>query len=258
MGRVCIFCSSKKNLNKEDLWPVWLVGLITQDRPCSVERVLGSNGDPFIYGGRWIKGRCVCEECNHGWMSDLETNVKPIISPLICDVPSSLEYVQQLAIATWTLKTAMAFECIKGAANPAKTGKDVFYCSAQRTHLWKWRTPPSDTFVWIGRYEPEFSLWVQNDRVSDSQPRGLLDEGSVTTFGVGRLLIQAITVRRSEQDIQYAIRTDKSTWDEALIPIWPHGRSFIRWPPQRSVSGYDNLMSLARRFGRNPTDTERD
>jgi hypothetical protein len=214
VARICIFCCAASDLNKEDLWPKWLVKLVTQDRPSSIERSVGANGVPVTYEGRWIKGRCVCERCNHGWMRDLENSTKPILAPLICDVPSSVGYVQRLAIATWTLKTAMAFECITGAANPNHTSDDGFYSHAQRKHMLDWRTPPPDTSVWIGRYEPEFSLWIQNDRVSNPQPVGVLDAGSVTTFAASRLVIQAVTVRRSEgtEANSRPIRNDKSAW----------------------------------------------
>src|SRR5205814_5757123 len=117
--------------------------------------------------------------------------------PLIFDLSSVLDFVQQSGIAIWTLKTAMAFECIKGAARVPATSNEVFYSPTDRQHLMQWSTPPPETFVWAGRYEPEFSLWIQSDHVSNAQPRGLLDEGSATTFAIGRFLIQCLTVLRA-------------------------------------------------------------
>jgi hypothetical protein len=254
MARACIFCCSNKHLSREDLWPKWLVKFIAQDRPSEIERLSGTQALPFTYRGKWLKARIVCEQCNHGWMSNLENNCKPVLVPLISDTPSSLDYIRQSGIATWTLKTAMAFECVGGAAAIGHDPDAVFYSAEDRRHLLRWNTPPPDTFVWIGRYEPECSIWIQNDRVSNPQPKGVLDEGTVTTLAAGRLILQAITVRRSpfiNTDPQSRrIRLGKSSWDSALIPIWPFCNSVVRWPPSLSVVGYDQLEGLARRFGR--------
>jgi hypothetical protein len=135
MARACIFCGSRENLNRDDLWPKWLVETVTQDRPSEIERIFGSDSTAHVYGGKWGKGRGVCEQCNGGWMSNLESKIKPILEPLIFDSSSVLDYVQQSAIAIWTLKTAMAFECIKGAASTPATANEVFYSAADRQHL---------------------------------------------------------------------------------------------------------------------------
>ena len=135
MARACIFCGSRENLNREDLWPKWLVETVTQDRPSEIERIFGSDSTAHFYGGKWVKGRGVCEQCNGGWMSNLESKIKLILEPMIFDSSSVLDYVQQSAIAIWTLKTAMAFECIKGAASTPATANEVFYSAADRQHL---------------------------------------------------------------------------------------------------------------------------
>ena len=220
MARACIFCGSESDLNREDLWPKWLVKVVVQDRPSEIERTIGSEDSPHVYRGKWLKGRGVCAPCNSGWMSNLEVSVKPILEPAIFDSPSSLDYVQQLGIAIWTLKTAMTFECLKGAANVDAMPGEVFYSAADRQHLTQWSTPPPDSFVWLGRYEPEFSLWAQNDRLSNAQPQGFFDEASATTFAMGRCVIQTLTVPRiprTSNDLQTRpIRHGESMWNDAL------------------------------------------
>jgi hypothetical protein len=261
MARACIFCGSRENLNREDLWPKWLVEAVVQDRPSEIERIFGPDSTAHVYGGKWVKGRCVCEQCNGGWMSDLESKLKPILAPLIFDSSSVLDYVQQSGIAIWTLKTAMAFECIKGAASTSATANEVFYSAADRQHLMQWSTPPPDTFVWVGRYEPAFSLWIQNDHVSNARPRGLLDEGSATTFVMGRFLIQCLTVRRTPEvanELQTRrIRHEKSSWSDALMQIWLAHDNFAQWPPTQTVTGLDDLDQIARRFGRRRSAEQR-
>jgi hypothetical protein len=57
--------------------------------------------------GAFVAGS-VCSDCNHGWMSTLENEVKPVLIRLL-DHPIHLETLQDLerfTLARWTLKTA--------------------------------------------------------------------------------------------------------------------------------------------------------
>jgi hypothetical protein len=56
---------------------------VTQDRPSEIERIFVSDSTAHVYGGKWVKGRGVCEQCNGGWMSNLESKIKPILEPMI-------------------------------------------------------------------------------------------------------------------------------------------------------------------------------
>src|SRR5207253_2565111 len=99
------------------------------------------------------------------------------------------DYLKQLALSIWTTKTAMVYEFIKGEA--------TFYSPANRQQLLAWRMPPPDTLIWIGRYENSFSLFVENHYLSNSKDTNILSEGCVTTFAMGRHVIQIFTARRS-------------------------------------------------------------
>ena len=60
-----------------------------QGRPSEIERIFDPDNTTH-YGGKWVKGRGLCEQCNGGWMSDLESKLKPILEPLIFDWSSVL------------------------------------------------------------------------------------------------------------------------------------------------------------------------
>ena len=137
-GRACSVLR-RRALTREDLWPVWVVDLIVQERTSRIEQTLDPEGAPVVYRGKWVKGRCVCERCNAGWMSTLETATKPVLQPMITDSVSVLDYGKRWATALWTMKTAMVFECVKGAGNVSAQGsRDVF------TH------PPTDIVYLLG------------------------------------------------------------------------------------------------------------
>ena len=240
--RECIFCGGKK-LNREDLWPVWVVDSVAKDRSSEIERTFGRN-PPDTYRGRYIKSRCVCEKCNCGWMSRLEGTAKPILEPMIHDSPSAIDYVKQSMIAAWTIKTAMVFECTKA--------ESAFYSSEDRRHLLTWQTPPPDTFVWIGRYVNSHSFFIENHYLSNAKPHSVLSEGCATTFAIGRLCLQSFTARRGPESEgkRITIDTKPGHWDRLLIQVWPALEQVIRWPPPLCFGpSLDSLCELAGRFG---------
>jgi hypothetical protein len=176
-------------------------------------------------------------------MSDLETNTKPILKPLIFDSSSPLSYAQQLALSIWTTKTAMVYECV--------AEKGLFYSAADRKQFLTWRMPPSDSLIWIGRYEG-YALFVENHRLSNPGTDEVLKEACVTTFAIGRLVIQIFTARRGLRGEGHSISVARKEgeWDRQLIQIWPVRDQVTRWPPPLSFGPYDEtLIQLAKRIG---------
>jgi hypothetical protein len=62
----------------------------------------------------------ICEDCNNGWMSDLETSAKPLILALIKDGRQlhSLFETERRALARWAAKTAIVESHAVGAECP--------------------------------------------------------------------------------------------------------------------------------------------
>lgn len=87
-GKKCIFCPDKKeiNLSKEHIFPVWLREFIpsaTLKTFIRLENPYTKSKTPFKAGNVFLHGytvKQVCVECNNNWMSQLEVNVKPIIT----------------------------------------------------------------------------------------------------------------------------------------------------------------------------------
>ena len=240
--RQCIFCAGKK-LNLEDLWPVWVIKSVVGKRSSEIERTLGRDV-PVSYPGKYLKSHCVCESCNGGWMSRLENSSKPVLEPMIHDSACAVGYREQLTVATWVLKTAMVFECTKADS--------AFYSTADRRHLYTWRTPPPDTFVWIGRYVNSHALFVENHYLSNAKPTGALSEGCVTTFAIGRLIMQSFTARRrpNAEGKRITVHPKRGEWDRLLTQVWPTADQVVRWPPPLHFGpSLGSLTGLAARLG---------
>ncbi|MGP8163441.1 MAG: hypothetical protein ACLQAN_06650 [Acidimicrobiales bacterium] len=97
----------------------------------------------------------VCRKCNQGWMNDLETAVRPLLTVLIGGQPCEVDgdVVQNLAV--WVAKTCLMAELTypESAATPLE-----FY-----RWLFETRTPPPHTRIWAVPIEgQEWSLRMQH------------------------------------------------------------------------------------------------
>jgi hypothetical protein len=113
--RVCVGCTvalTNDNVSREDIVPRWLAMEVHQ--PGLRLKQYRHNEDTrqdelrrsHDLGGFAIKN--VCQGCNNGWMSDLETRAKPILLGLINMKTSLLQLPvdQRLVVSAWAIKTA--------------------------------------------------------------------------------------------------------------------------------------------------------
>src|SRR5260370_28165312 len=106
--RKCLFCNEDAN-SKEHVWPQWILRLPPARRP--VRQRLGTGKEVTYSGDFKLKG--VCSTCNNGWMSELETEVRPILGPIVQDLSIQLDLEDQKKIARWAFKTAIVLEGTK-------------------------------------------------------------------------------------------------------------------------------------------------
>jgi hypothetical protein len=91
-----------------------------------------------------LKARKVCESCNTGWMSTLERDVGPILSPMITSTdPRTLTEEEALLLAMWVTKTALT--CSLAYPETDHPTPPMYY-----DELYRERRPLSDSVVWIG------------------------------------------------------------------------------------------------------------
>lgn len=107
-SRRCLFCNEDAN-SKEHVWPQWILKLLPARRP--VRQRLGT-GKEVKYSGNF-KPKGVCSTCNYGWMSELETEAKPILGPIVQDLSIQLDLEDQTKIARWAFKTTIVLEGTK-------------------------------------------------------------------------------------------------------------------------------------------------
>src|SRR5580658_1325364 len=136
--RQCIFCNNQAK-TKEHLWPAWTL----ENRPKKVPFKQTRGKGPATYFCGEVEAKCVCEQCNTGWMSALEERIKPILGPLMADFSIPIDVTQQRCISVWSVKMAMVWEAMKPASQPR------FYRQEDCKNLRLNSVIPAHTGIWL-------------------------------------------------------------------------------------------------------------
>lgn len=125
----CPFCGQRGRKSKEHVWAQWLhrtraAKILTQDSTGQLMDKVHYKFDVDDQGrfvqtpvvaGQWATllphvQVLVCEECNNGWMSRLEDEVRHLVGPFIFGEQGVVLDAEQLTtIATWATKSWMAY-----------------------------------------------------------------------------------------------------------------------------------------------------
>jgi hypothetical protein len=233
--RKCLFCNEDAN-SKEHVWPQWILKLLPSRRP--VRQRLGTGKEVTYSGDFKLKG--VCSTCNNGWMSELETEVRPILGPMVQDLSIQLDLEDQKKIARWAFKTAIVLEGTKersmkryfesGLGPGLRTSGDIL----------------GRTMIWIGR-SSESGLYARASDVRyNLDGQNLSAEATATTMVVGNVVLQVVSaVFPVEKDAEaVGIPLYMDDWEQVLATIWPASRVFT-WPPPQPI-GSGGLFTLER------------
>jgi hypothetical protein len=236
----CIFCGGG-NLSKEHFWPEWASPLLP-NYPINqhVEHSLTISNKTRINaqkirnkpGNAWTKKiRVVCEACNNGWMSELETAAKPLLTPLILGRSSTITESAVSIIAQWiTLKTLVGEQNITGDAVVTKEEREKF-----RFNL----TIPENFQIWIGCCGVDgwqTAYWRHAATVSLSpeiKPKHKFKNIHTVTFGIGILLVSVL--HTTVQDLGLTYNYDQKGLMTSLLPL----SGPIVWPLPRYLTGIE-------------------
>lgn len=243
--RVCLFCPNRAG-TLEDIWPLWVIKSVGADPVSPTEFWNTVNAPPLRWPGPKFTTKKFCRDCNNGWMSRLESAVRRTMGGLINDIAMELDAEQQRALALWAVKTAMVIEGVKQA-------KNGFYTRDDRSAFRQTLVPPMQTAVWIGRCAQSNNLHGEARKLHVSNPTATnpLEDGCATTFVIGRLVIQVLSVKRKPYAMHgnLRLRMRSGPWDKKLVQIWPVEKQRVAWPPPESFSDLDDgLRDLRRRF----------
>jgi hypothetical protein len=161
-----------------------------------------------------LQSKVVCDPCNSGWMSALETDARPsLVRMMMGEGPLRVPGQAARIIALWSVKTSMMFHSTMPATPviPPQHHHEVF----------KTRLPPRQTWVFIGRYTgEEFRMGRYHMRplafaLGPNDGGGVRPNGYSVTLIIGHFIAQVIGIL-AEKRVTIDIPTGFP-----LLSIWP-------------------------------------
>jgi hypothetical protein len=190
-----------------------------------------------------LKTREVCEDCNIGWMSDLEEAVKPIILQLLWSAKTGMAIVLDAEtaqmLARWAQKTALTYELTSDAPHVGNAAL------GQRLREGKLLR---GSMVWVARHPRDYDLSIALGHVDVSStpvPRPGPPDRQVLLVDIVYHYI-SIFIFITDSPGQLGPPLSFTHW--ALL--WPlSGSRMVEYPPLSTVSGIE-LTELFTRPGR--------
>jgi hypothetical protein len=218
----CIFCGSTPT-TKEHVFPRWLNRYLSSQHQQLEQARYGEGAFDITRQsvGLDFTVRKVCDSCNSGWMSSLESEMINILHPIISGLDLRLLPLKsQRQIALWGVKTAMVLD---------NTQVAPVLPSAQLARMRSHHAIPRNTRVWLGAcnelYPLVTSYTVRIDLENRQNPDILHSGGFYSPMKIGHLCLY-VYFTPADVTIQYPPR-----YRAAVARIWPRRGSSLPWPP---------------------------
>ena len=164
--RACIFCGGTP-VTKEHLVPRWVTGILKRDprgfpRLMMIQRTTGSGRSHEWSGGDDINAtaKCVCRQCNHGWMANLEESALPLLQKMMMGRIVRLDTHGQSLVAKWLALRALVFRYFaEPIAEPEREWLDYFY---------EHQLPPPTCYQWITAYNGQKTFHYAGNDITAS------------------------------------------------------------------------------------------
>jgi hypothetical protein len=176
-----------------------------------------------------------CNECNNGWMNDLDAVVRREGPRLFYGGDLHLSVELMTSIASWATKLTIVKD-----TQDYKDGGAIR--QERRTWLYANRTPPPRTWVWAACLSEEAGTlairhltrfvetdWFAKPDVADL--RALRANTSFTTFSYHRLAVVVLCT----DSAGLSIDNPAELFPGAIIRLWPHPAE-TSWPPHSTIS----------------------
>lgn len=180
-----------------------------------------------------VTNRAVCKPCNEGWMSDLETAVRPLIFDAIQGrLATFAAATDRITVAAWAFKTALMLDCCW----PDRNVPEKHY-----RYLYRRRIPPPNVYVSVAAYFPmegeEIRTAWGNRSVWKAKPPLEKFDGYRITFSVGNIVFQAFGHPGTEHlEPEREVRVNGKAVTDFRRVVWPIPSEPVGWPPSRAFN----------------------
>jgi len=226
--RQCIFCHREIDAKAppEHVIPQW----ISRAYPNAMFTTKHRDGRVITSKVLEITVETVCKDCNHHWMSDLETRASPMLKPMLKGETQGLSIEQQVLLAQWAAKTAMTLD------QTFPVVEERVFSPDQCKQLMERKLPPPGVGVQLGRYAGGgiFLDFGHNDlyrTVPAEGPGRNRPDGYRTAMRIDQLVVEVNVTSDAALDLRIA-QTDVRN---LLLPIWPCVGP-LAFPPRIAMS----------------------
>jgi hypothetical protein len=227
----CAFCGyTGKKFAPEHWAPQWLSRELAPDIRAGVMHRIG---DTPTFGARLFEVRLphVCDDCNHGWLSDLENQSKPHVLPFILGNAPDPDKTDIRLVLRWCYFKAISLELGRPPEHRPTHDSSVYGAFKES------RVPPSPNcslalgYRDITTTSPVFLWWQSNGLdFSASEPGVPAVDGYHTTAVIGYLVIDVFgTGLPVNLNVEHG---------EGFNVLWPLGATFT-WPPDKRFKDAD-------------------
>jgi hypothetical protein len=182
----------------------------------------------------------LCQLCNNGWMSRLESRTKPIVESILDDKLTTIDAAAQTTLGVWAVKTAMVLQ----ALDP---NLEWFYSEGEREQMRLSHSVPHHTSVWIAKC-------VNHKDIYSAAKNHTTDDGVLAfsvTMAFGFLAFQVVTVKPPKTvpaHVKVTYEVSDGPWDQTLVPVWPVSEVARSWPGKHGLNGDVGLNALTERL----------
>lgn len=262
VARSCALCGATSKLTKEHVFGRWTEDVLRTGRshrkalwrvdPATGLRSLEEDAIPRSI--HEVEVRALCGRCNSEWGSRLESEMKPVFTPLVHRIPTEVPAESAKIIAAWATKVTV----LRELTNP----REVHYIDRSISrHLHRHRVPPdTGVAIWAATSDelPGAPWWARARlgyllhrelHAADPGPHAFV---SFLTFA--HLALIVVGTRSNHE-----LRPIASELPMSFARIWPDPDGF-NWPLPVSLTGreFDILYESAARFiGKGPGSSAR-
>lgn len=239
-----MFCKAQAS-TKEDIWPKWLTKRFPSSDASLMEAERGG-----LKLGTWqtktpqlLTVKHICGDCNNGWMSKLETEMKPIADSILDEHTKVLDVSSQAVIAAWAIKTSMVLEALYPE-------REFFYSENERQNMRVASAIPERTSIWIAKCVNQPNIYSAGKDLRTA-PGTNEAKAYVTTMAFGSLALQVASIRtlaNLPKEIQITYDSREGPWDKILLQVWPLIPYSQQWPPSHGLDGGWGLDVLTERL----------
>jgi len=239
MARGCIFCG-KTPTTREHILPQWVSRLLVKSPrgfPSKNRMIRRSGSGEHIWQSHEpinFVAKCVCADCNGGWMSDIEHDAQSVLTSMIVGQRTTLDAEAQGVVATWIGLKAIVGRYGHPPVDPVdRSWLDHFYANHR---------PPETWYEWITGYVGQSPFFYEGRDITltipdDPTSTATTPHGVCMTLVIGYLAAKVLGIRGG---------TPSEPGTTHLFRIWPVIDNNLVWPPEFHVNDptLDDLCRL--------------